>query len=270
MYNWKVVPLCKEQLLDIDPKDVLPGGEFRLCDVYKSGGGYDKFPAIFEKRTGRKTSAKQFVVQLYGCHLKCPYCYVTPNGIWGKPVYYHTDALAKVFFTAQKLLRDKFSVDVFHLMGGSPGLYLKHWPELIERLGEDVVFHSDLCLTEKPYDDAVLRQIAKPNCLYAVNFKGITIDNYKKNTGLDDQNNFRTIGIEMMANFSRLVENEVPFYVTFTNPDKDRLADFCEGITNWWGKSVLEDMIVIDVVDYDAVKAYNCSKGEKHDRCLQI
>lgn len=250
MYNWKIVPLCKEQLLDIDPKDVLPGGEFRLCDVYKSGGGYDKFPAIFEKRTGRKTSSKQFVVQLYGCHLKCPYCYVTPNGVWGAPKYYSTDGLAKVFFTTQKMLRNHFDIDVFHLMGGSPALYLKHWPELLDRLGEDVVFHSDLCLTESVYLKADLVRIAKPNCLYAVNIKGVTPEDYKRNTGCE------VVWEIFWHNLTALVLNEVSFYLTFTNPDRKYFEDFCVELTNRFGDGILDDNIVIDLVDYKATKSY--------------
>lgn len=265
MYDWKVVPLCKEQLLDIDPKDVLPGGTFRFCDVYKSGGGYDKFPAIFERRTGKKTSPKQFVVQLYGCHLKCPYCYVTPNGVWGKPTYYHTDGLAKVFFTARKMVRNHFDIDVFHLMGGSPALYIEHWPELIDRLGEGVVFHSDLCLTEGWYEKAVLKQVARPNCLYAVNIKGVTLDNYRENTGMGDD----VTVIMIMTNLHLLIENNVPFYLTFTNPDRERFDEYCDNLQEVYGSTILEDMIVIDIIDYDAVKAYNCSKGvQKHGQYL--
>lgn len=259
MYDWKIVPLCKEQLLDIDPKDVLPGGEFRLCDVYKSGGGYDKFPAIFERRTGRKTSPKQFVVQLYGCHLKCPYCYVTPNGIWGKPIYYHTDGLAKVFFTAQKMFRNHFDIDVFHLMGGSPALYIEHWPELIDRLGGGVVFHSDLCLTEGLYDEDVLKAMTRSNCLYAVNIKGITQENYRENTGVDDD----VAGLLLLANLDRLVRNDVPFYLTFTNPDKKYLDEYCDSLQEVYGDDILKDMIVIDIIDYESVKAYDQGKKDR-------
>ena len=256
MYNWKVVPLCKEQLLDIDPKDVLPGGEFRLCDVYKSGGGYDKFPAIFEKRTGKKVHPKQFVVQLYGCHLECPYCYVTPNGIWGKPRYYTTDGLAKAFFTIQKVFRNSFHLDTFHLMGGSPALYIGHWPELIDRLGPEVVFHSDFCLTEGWYNDYVLKDVCKPNCLYAVNIKGITPKNYTENTGIDGTG----VIIMMMANLDMLVKTNVPFYLTFTNPDKSKLDSFCDKLAKNYGRSILEDMVVIDIIDYEAVRSYASHK----------
>lgn len=268
MYNWKVVPLCKEQLLDVDPKDVLPGGHFRLCDTYKSGGGYDKFSAIFEKRTKRKIDPKQFVVQLYGCHLKCPYCYVTPNGIWGKPVYYTTDGLAKVFFTTQKMYRNHFRLDTFHLMGGSPAFYMEQWPELIDRLGSDVVFHSDLCLTEKLYDREILKAISKPNCLYAVNIKGVSSKDYKRNTGSE-------FDLELFKyNFYDLIMYAVPFYITFTNPDMSEIDAFYEWVQDteeyfnfmdpgWIKRPLLEDSIIIDLIDYKAAEAYEQNKKSR-------
>ena len=89
--NWPIVPLCKKQLLDINLNDILENGLYRLCNTYKGGGGYDKFPVIYEKRYGINPGGNQFVVQLYGCPLKCSYCYVTINGIWGDPIYVTTE-----------------------------------------------------------------------------------------------------------------------------------------------------------------------------------
>jgi len=242
-YKWKVVPLCKEQLLDIDPEDVLPGGVFRTCDVYKSGGGYDKFPSICEKRLGIKTYPKQFVAQLYGCHLKCPYCYVTPSGIWNKPVKYTTEELLLEFFES--------GCNVFHLMGGSPALYIEHWHEIIDNLSYKYVFHSDLLLTEKLYDPKVLKSIAQLNCLYAVNIKGLTREDYLKNTGVILNTNL------LMANLRLLVKYKVPFYVTFTNPDMKYYDKYCENMVDYTGKDdLLEDSFVIDLIEYDAVEAY--------------
>ena len=40
---WPVVPLCKAQLEDVNPLDVLNDGLYRRCNKYKFGGGYDKF-----------------------------------------------------------------------------------------------------------------------------------------------------------------------------------------------------------------------------------
>jgi len=246
MYKWKVVPFCKEQKLDIDYSDILYGGHFRKCDVYKSGGGYDRFPDICYKRIGKKFKT-QFVVQLHGCHLQCPYCYVTPNGVWGDFVPYTSDELIEKFLGSVGL-----GCRVFHLMGGSPALYIEAWSEIIDRLGTGFVFHSDLTLTEKRYDRHVLKDISRDNCLYAVNVKGVSPEDYYMNTG-------RAFDSSMFwLNFYDLVYCDVPFYVTFTNPSKknDEYMSFRRHIEQTFGKEYLEDSFVIDLVDYDATKAY--------------
>ena len=71
---WPVVPLCKAQLEDVNPLDVLNGGLYRRCNTYKGGGGYDKFPEIWERRLGKGETKlnDQFVVQVQGCPLHCP------------------------------------------------------------------------------------------------------------------------------------------------------------------------------------------------------
>ena len=248
MYKWKVVPLCEEQLLDIKPEDVLPGGIFRTCDVYKSGGGYDKFPEICKKRLGLYTNPKQFVVQLQGCHLKCPYCYVTPNGVHGDYIEYTTEELLREFF--------RTGLDVFHLMGGSPALYLHQWPELIEGLAGNYVFHSDLTLTERKYGVGVVKKIRGVNCLYAVNIKGVNREDYEKNTGVNF-NNPSGYPKMVLHNLGLLIDNEVPFYITFTNPNMKYYYRFCAVIAELWGPEYLDDSFIIDIIDYDAVKAYN-------------
>jgi uncharacterized Fe-S cluster-containing radical SAM superfamily protein len=250
MHYWKVVPLCEEQLLDIKPEDILPGKVFRVCDVYKSGGGYDKFPQICKKRLGIKTNPKQFIVQLYGCHLRCPYCYVTPNGVWGSYTNYTTDLLIKAFRSAERYLDTK--LDVFHLMGGSPALYIEKWPELIDALSSDKIFHSDLLLTEKEYSFNTIMDISRPNCLYAVNIKGVTAEDYFNNTG----------GYEFPLdlfeyNLDLLIKCEVNFYITFTAPDMKNYYKYCQYLKQRFGKNILNDSFIIDVIGYDAVKFYN-------------
>ena len=243
-YKWKVVPLCEEQLLDITPSDVLYNGLFRKCNVYKSGGGYDVFPQIFYKRKGYYINPTQFVVQLYGCHLKCPYCYVTPNGIWNEPVEFTSEELVENFVGT--------NLDVFHLMGGSPALYIEYWPELIGMLDNygQFIFHSDLLLTEKRYNRPLLKAISQENCLYAVNIKGVTEEDYKRNTGMEFDSPM------FWLNFYDLVVCNVPFYVTFTNPDMRYYEKFYDHVRNVFGQDVLEDSFVIDLKEYEAVNAF--------------
>lgn len=248
-YKWKVVPFCEEQLLDIDPEDILPGGVFRICDVYKSGGGYDRFPEICNNRLKLDTNPKQFVVQLYGCHLSCTYCYVTQNGIWGDYIEYTSEELVDEFIKTG-LVEYKLAPDVFHLMGGSPALYIEHWPELIDKLDSrgGFVFHSDLCLTEKRYDRHVLEAIARPNCLYAVNIKGVTPEDYRKNTNKDFDSSM------FWFNLRNLYIAKVPFYLTFTNPDMEHYEMFLDRIKVSFSEELLKDSFVINLIEYEATK----------------
>ncbi len=250
-YKWKVVPFCKEQLLDIDPKDIIPGGVFRTCDVYKSGGGYDKFPEICKKRLGIDTNPKQFVVQLYGCHLSCPYCYVTQNGIWGDYIEYTSEELVDEFI--------KTGLDVFHLMGGSPALYIDHWPELLDALDDKgrFIFHSDLLLTEKRYNISILKHIARPNCLYAVNIKGVYPEDYRTNTGKEFNSSI------FWGNLWNLDLTKVPLYITFTNPDMGYYELFLDRIKDHFCEKLLEDSFIIDLIEYDATKQQEMEKVGK-------
>src|ERR1035437_1785962 len=159
--EWKVVPLCAKQLLDVDPMDVLFGGDFRKCDVYKSGGGYDQFPKLCENILGLKGYNLQFVVQLQGCVLECPYCYVTKEGIFGKCKKYSDWDLVSFF--------NSTPCNIFHLMGGAPAIYIEKWPHILEALNKyskkEYVFYSDLLLVEKPYTKDILERIKSDRAL---------------------------------------------------------------------------------------------------------
>jgi len=249
-YKWKVVPPCREQRLDIRPEDMLPGGVFRVCDVYKSGGGYDKFPSIYKAKTGKGVDPRQFVVQLYGCHLECPYCYVTPNGVWGDYEEYTSEEMVKEFLLAREYTQT--DIRTFHLMGGSPGLYIEYWPELIGMLDNygSFVFHSDLTLTEKRLNRPLLQAISQPNCLYAVNVKGVDRYDYKRNTGKEFDSGM------FWLNLYDLWIMDVPFYLTFTNPNPEGYEDFCRRVEETMNESILKHAFTIDLKEYDAVKAY--------------
>lgn len=242
MASWKVVPICDYQKLDVRPEDLLNGGHFRKCETYRGGGGYDQFPAIAKKRLGLEFEPhKQFIVQLYGCNLDCPYCYVTRTGIWSPYVEYSTTDLIAAF--------TKSGQQVFHLMGGAPALYLEDWPEIadgVQGYGFPV-FHSDLLLTEKDYDPFILGKLARyDNALFAVDIKGVTPADFEKNT--------RKPLKEAMfwANLDKLVTFDVKFYITFTAPDKHEFFPFCDKLKKRYGNQILDDSFVIDLIDYDA------------------
>lgn len=220
---WPVVPICDAQKLDVRPEDLLNNGVYRKCDTYRGGGGYDRFNAIYEKRFGRKINPVQFVVQLRGCPLRCPYCYVTKDGIFGEALMLSDEELLVAY-------RDS-GCEVFHLMGGAPALYLKHWKQIANRVK---VFHSDFLLVEGTYRKEDL--IGLPG-LHAVSIK----ERYLYTNNM----------LELMhRNIEKLTECGVNFYITFTGSDELK-----EELKHTIGDSVFEDSFVIDIVNYDALKA---------------
>lgn len=263
MYEWKVCPIQGRQLKDVRKEDLY--GDFRICNTYRGGGGYDKFPVIAKKRYNifwyetLENIHNQFIVQLYGCHLDCPYCYVTADGVRGEYIKYNSPKLINNFKKAQA----KRNVGVFHLMGGSPALYIEHWSELIDLLfpyngfWNSALFTSDLLLTEKYYDPDIIEKINNPSAMYAVNIKGTNDRNYYENTRKQiDWNLFWT-------NLETIYDTGLNFYITFTNPDND-LEDFKSEIKHRfndrpgpYGKpyDILKDSFVINLNwDYEALK----------------
>lgn len=238
-YNWKVVPLCKKQLSDVDKNDVLFGGDFRKCNVYKSGGGYDKFPDICEKRLGIKLS-NQFVVQLFGCPLKCKYCYVTKDGVWGKYKEYTTTELIELFIDSKQ--------EIFHLMGGAPALYIEHWEKIIKLLPSYSVFHSDLLLIEKDYTEDTIKNIKGHNTLYAVSIKGADSDEFLKNTGTKFNEK------RFFNNLDLIVDLELDFYVTYTGMSENSINKFESILTKRYGYFSTIESFSIDIIDYNATK----------------
>ncbi len=229
--TWKVVPLSPGQLLDVRPEDVLGGGDFRKCSTYRGGGGYDKFPDLCEKHLGVRHS-EQFVVQLYGCNLDCPYCYVTRAGVWGSFRRFTSEELVEAFIRSGQ--------QTFHLMGGAPALHIERWHEILDILPPWATFHSDLMLTEGLYDYSVLWDLHRPNCLYAISIKGLTPQAFEHNTR-------KTLHEALFnRNLAAIKDTLLPCYFTFTNVDKHHAKQFMEH------ECPKYDYFHIDLIDYDA------------------
>jgi pyruvate-formate lyase-activating enzyme len=133
-------------------------------------------------------------------------------------------------------------------MGGAPALYMKHWASIIDRLPDDVVFTSDLLLTEGVYEKYILDMICSRRAIYAVNIKGLSDKNYRENTGRD-------IDWAMFwVNLERVVNSGINYYLTFTNPDLYLMNWFTNKLIDLYGRSVIEDSFVIDLKEYEAIK----------------
>lgn len=256
-YKWKVVPITPEQKLDVNPVDLLVDGDFRRCNTYKGGGGYDHFPTLAEKYFGENFHNLQFIVQLFGCNLDCPYCYVTRNGVWSQPKFYTSADIVKHF--------NESDCTVLHLMGGAPALYLGYWSDIIDELENNGkanwLFHSDLMLTERQYNNIPL-SIAHERSLYAVNIKGVTPETYRKNTRKDlDEYLF-------WENLQRLEWFGINFYITFTNIPEEEINMFWDLYPD---KNALskrkEEAYSINLINYNALPYVDSVEwGPKHEK----
>lgn len=235
---WEVVPLCERQLRDISNNDILKNGLYRKCNTYKSGGGYDRLPEILEKR-GMPKYSKQFVVQLKGCIMKCPYCYVTPDGIWGDSIPISSKQLINDFLLSEQ--------EIFHLMGGAPALHIENWPSIIKLLPKQFVFHSDLLLLEKLYSNEILKNISQENCIYAVSIKGCSKDHYYENTQIYP--NYELL----RSNLIRLLNSNANFYLTYTGMSPEEITKFREWI-NIQDERLYKDSFNIEIIEYLATK----------------
>lgn len=246
IFLWPVVPLCEAQLKDVREEDILHHGAFRKCDTYRGGGGYDRFPYIFEARYGEKPHV-QFVVQLQGCHLSCPYCYVTPEGIKSEPILFTKEELVDRYVQS--------GLPIFHLMGGAPGLYLDKWPELIDELFRqkpDAIFHSDLLLTEQIYSHKTLKLLKRDRCLYAISIKGTEPLSYAHNTGLKYLRALQHDKL-LYLNVKRVLRclPTMYFYFTFTNCTEREIYTFKKTIND---EAAFENSFSIDLVKYKALE----------------
>lgn len=244
----KVCPIQGRQLKDVHEEDIF--GDFRICNTYRGGGGYDQFPNIARKRGliheyTKGEIGSQFVVQCYGCTLRCPYCYVTKDGIYGTYVRYDVPEIIEAF-------NDAFvekNVGVFHMMGGAPMMWVEDWQSIPTILHPFHLFTSDLLLTEKPYDKRVLYNIGTPNALYAINIKGVTNLDHVRNTGKNID------WFLFWDNFDKVMEAGLNFYITFTNPDMHGYQRFVDNLEDRYGEHVLYDSFIINLKQYDALKS---------------
>lgn len=246
-FFWPVVPLCEKQLRDVRQEDILNNGLYRKCNTYRGGGGYDRFESIYRRRFSLNNDLNlkdQFVVQLKGCVLSCPYCYVTQEGVDGLPVHKSSSEIVADFRNT--------GLKVFHLMGGAPGLYLSYWDEILSQLSDDEVFHSDLLLLEGRYDLKILQELgAYSRQLIAVSIKGATEEEFSHNTGC------LLNSALFWENFDVLLNSRIPFYLTYTGMGNDSIELFKQQVMDRYGNdadNILADSFAIQIIRYEALK----------------
>jgi hypothetical protein len=88
---------------------------------------------------------------------------------------------------------------------------------------------------EKPYGGFPLAFLAgwRDCCLLAVDIKGVTPEDFEKNT----RKPFNPY--MFWNNLERLVNFKVPFYLTFTNPDMRHYETFRDKLAREFGNDIL-------------------------------
>lgn len=249
-FEWPVVPISTPQKLDVRDEDILNCGMYRLCNCTRAGGGYDPFPRLVESRFGFSNYNIQFVVQLRGCVLNCPYCYVTKEGVWGKSVPIRTSDIISDFQSS--------GTKVFHLMGGSPALYIGRWGDIISKLKEfpDVVFHSDMLLMECDYSAKTLDEIFVGNSLYAINIKGTDPEEFLINTSTRLTSEMTS---RFWNNLDVIVHADLQkhWYFTFTNCNENGVDRFLDMIKTRYPYELislsLQEVVKIPIKQYKAL-----------------
>lgn len=254
-FKWPVAPICDRQLRDINEEDIMydfHGNRlYRRCDTYKGGGGYDRFESIWRSRNCNTQCwcRDQFVVQLNGCPLSCPYCYVTPDGTHSKDVAYtNTEDLVGAFIRSR--------LPVFHLMGGAPAMYIDHWIDLIKKLDNRGIFHSDLLLIEHEYSEKTMNTLSwsqySDNALYAVSIKGKDAEQFYRNTGTKLDSKL------LYFNLMTLARYEIPFYITFTGMSDADIEEWTDRLSLYFGPNdiewIMRDSFAIQIRDYEALR----------------
>ena len=276
-----IVPLCEKQLRDVREEDRVYVGNMplaRTCRIDKAGGGYDKFRDIFLYRFGVDTGPDHFIAQLYGCTHDCPWCYVTVDGVWGDALGLKVRELVNLVHgvndkreaagsalahdavagTARKTLP---KIQVLHLMGGAPALYLNSWPALYhEIITSNLIFHSDFLLDEGLYNVHVLECLANMDKEYGP--EGL----YGKYglTGIHPYPAHQLHAVSFkpgaplsrlqLANLRALHESGLPFYVTFTGMQEEEIqARKAQVLEFGLPESVFNDSFSITLKHYKAL-----------------
>lgn len=247
-----IAKIGKIQKIDIEKSSgiVFHDDIARICTVVKDKNAPDdrgdKSPYRMAEIFGGdwQDYNNHFIVQVAGCPLKCPYCYVDNLKA---DLLMTADELVEKFIEFKKIVESKFNIKlkVFHFMGGAPALYCEFWKELRNSLDNhgfnDVLLFSDVILVEnyfykkKPWEFLNLHHFILTGCL-----KGTNEDNFIKNTG----------GFNLFRQSLKELQNYLPaknFYLTLIGfEEKDLLQIY---------KIVPEERIdFLNIINYEVTK----------------
>lgn len=158
---------------------------------------------------------RHFVVQVAGCPLRCPYCYVDNLDVGFR---ISIEELVGIYADFRECIPE---LNVFHLMGGCPGRYAHLWPLIRAELDKagfrDTVFFSNVILVEETVHGACPWRHIPLRSVIAVCLKGTSFSNFVENT---QRNLFQEALVEL-ENYIRLDNPRIHY--TLLNPLKKDL-----------------------------------------------
>ncbi|KKM21912.1 hypothetical protein LCGC14_1630670 [marine sediment metagenome] len=246
--------LGEGQLLDVKKSGAeLYTDYFRTCTVLQgeppTSDIGDNVPYRMAKLFGHDWQYwnRHFVVQVAGCPLACWYCYV--DNLKADLRISVTDLVGQ-FISMRALASD---LNVFHLMGGLPGLYCKEWKEIraeLDKQGcEDVLMLTNVVLLEDAYFRKMPWLYIPERCLVSVCLKGMTKSSFITNTGKD-------MFSAAMRELPHYIGRENCFFQIF---EED------EASTRW-----IIDLVGEDNIDWLRVKEYEVVKMRSASLVVQL
>ncbi len=253
-----IMPIGEIQKTDIRDEHRL--GYFRICASFKDikrQKGFDRFPHFAVNLFGKTLEHWNYhlIVQLRGCPLKCPFCYVDDEGLRILPP--HNLPIKDLVLQAKSIIAKDKRLHVFHLMGGAPAMYVNSWDKILNIMNEnkmsDIIFHSDIVLVEPdivPGFFTSLRKTAKhPNHLIAICIKGINEKNLIENSGVKN-----LIYIKYINNLRKVIDTGINFYLTLVNPDINDLPVFLDYLIKEYGSGITNKIQLLQIKTYNVTK----------------
>lgn len=209
-------------------RDIGDRSPFRMAELF--GGSWQDYN-------------HHYVIQLAGCPLDCPYCYV--DNLEAN-TYFSAVSLVESYKAVRFEASTKFGVSlkVLHVMGGAPAVYCEFWPKLRMELDEqgldDVIIFSNVILVEnwfhgvEPWLYMNIQNFIVEGCL-----KGTNRKNFIRNTGHD-----------LFGAAVRELFHYIPyynFYLTLIGHEEDDLPVIYQWIDP-------ERVDTLQIVKYEATK----------------
>ena len=212
-----------------------------------------------------------FIYQIKGCNINCPWCYVdeiNKNGLPGD--YSEWFSIPEIIDTFEKTRAERKNSKEGELnrirpSGGEATIVIEQWLENLKELekrnlSKEIFVQNDSNLTTGHFlDDLERKGEIEPNILQKIgeyknlgllaSFKGTDEKNFTENTRADGK-----LIEESIYSFKKYVKAGIDTYPFFYNPNPDTLESFLERLAKEVGDNVFLKSRVFRLKIYDPLK----------------